>query len=74
MKKYNLIIAFLLISIWGFSQTQIIKGKIVDQQSKYPVIGATVQLVIQNKTIGTTTDVDGKFSLSMKKPLFQIFW
>ena len=64
MKKYNLIIIFLLGSILGFSQTQVIKGTVVDQQSKYPIIGATIQLVIQNKTIGTTTDIDGKFSLS----------
>jgi len=67
MKKYSLIISLLMVAIIGFGQenrTQTIKGTVIDQQSKYPIIGATVQLVIPNKVIGTTTDIDGHFSLS----------
>lgn len=50
----------------GYSQTpisQTIRGVVVDQQSKHPIIGATIQLQNSEKAIGTTTDIDGKFRL-----------
>jgi hypothetical protein len=46
-----------------YSQT-IIKGKVVDNSNKEPVIGATV--VVRATTNGVLTDVDGAFALEMK--------
>ncbi len=44
------------------SQTQTVRGTIVDLDSQVPLIGATIQL-IANNPVGTTTDIDGKFQL-----------
>ena len=41
-------------------QTATINGIVVDEAGE-PIIGATVR--VKNETIGTTTDIDGKFSL-----------
>ena len=43
--------------------SQTIRGTVVDQESKFPLIGVTVQLTSSNDFIGTTTDIDGKFRL-----------
>lgn len=45
-------------------QTQVIRGRILDQESKQPLIGATVVLVADGPANGTTTDGDGYFKLS----------
>ena len=45
-----------------FSQTQTVRGTIVDLDSQVPLIGATIQL-LANTPAGTTTDIDGKFQL-----------
>lgn len=42
---------------------QTIRGSIVDQHSRYPVIGATVQLQITDQIIGAVTNEDGKFTI-----------
>lgn len=46
--------------------TQTIRGKVIDSEAKYPLIGVTV--ILQNndpdKLIGTTTDENGEFRLS----------
>ncbi len=44
--------------------TQTIKGRIVDQQSKTPIIGATVQVLGSDPILGTITDVDGYYKLT----------
>jgi len=56
-----LLIGFAL-SSHTFSQTQTVRGTIVDLDAQVPLIGATIQL-ISNTPIGTTTDLDGKFQL-----------
>ncbi|MEM9328343.1 MAG: TonB-dependent receptor [Bacteroidota bacterium] len=43
--------------------TQNLKGRIIDQVSKSPVIGATVAIINSEPLRGTTTDVEGYFSL-----------
>jgi hypothetical protein len=52
----------LLASQFLLGQTQTVRGKIIDQDSQIPLIGATIQL-LSNNPIGTTTDLDGKFEL-----------
>jgi len=44
------------------SQTQTVRGNIIDQDSQEPLIGATIQLLGPN-SLGTTTDFEGKFQL-----------
>jgi len=56
------ILGCLAVSIQLISQTQTVRGTIVDQDSQVPLIGATIQL-IANNPIGTTSDIDGKFEL-----------
>lgn len=43
--------------------TQNIRGSVADQDSKVPLIGATVIVVGSDPIIGASTDVDGRFTL-----------
>ncbi|MDB4539874.1 TonB-dependent receptor [Saprospiraceae bacterium] len=64
MKKIIVTIALILLKlfIFGQSQSQTIKGTIVDQDTQEPLIGATVT-VDGFDDIGTTTEIDGSFRL-----------
>ncbi len=55
--------AFALCSGNAFAQNRSISGTVVDSQN-VPIIGASV-IVVGNSTMGTITDLDGKFSLSV---------
>ncbi len=46
------------------AQTGTIKGQIIDKQSEIPLPGATVELLNQDKAIGTITDENGYFILN----------
>ena len=59
MKKLILIFILSLTTI-AFSQTKI-SGKVTDASTGDPIPGASV--IIENTTIGTSTDFDGNFSL-----------
>ncbi|MCH8318937.1 MAG: hypothetical protein IIA88_10675, partial [Bacteroidetes bacterium] len=69
MKKRNIpfalsILLILVFPLWGAAQdiTQTIRGKIVDIESKFPLIGAHVVLISDTaKFVGTTADLDGYF-------------
>jgi hypothetical protein len=50
-------------SLLAQSQTQIVRGKVYDKASEEPLVGATIILEGATPTIGTTTDLDGKFVL-----------
>jgi hypothetical protein len=66
MKKH-ISITFLLAMLYGlaFSQqlTQTLRGTIIDNDSKLPLIGAIVKVVGSDPLIGTTTDLNGEFRL-----------
>ncbi|MFY0600173.1 MAG: TonB-dependent receptor [Cyclobacteriaceae bacterium] len=47
----------------SFSQTQVVKGKVIDAQAEYELIGATVMLLDSEPMIGSVTGVDGSFRL-----------
>jgi len=67
MKKQLLLMMVLLIAETIIGQNHgSIKGKIIDNDFKEPLIGATVQTEIGGEIFGTVTDVDGRFTL---KPL-----
>ncbi|QEH40745.1 TonB-dependent receptor [Chitinophaga sp. XS-30] len=60
MEKYSLTIFALLLSIASFAQSKgSFKGKIIEQSTKQPVIGATV--FINNIQLGAATDTLGIF-------------
>lgn len=44
--------------------TQTIRGRIIDQESKQPIIGATVIVINGTATNGSTSDVDGYFKIT----------
>lgn len=53
----------LFIVIQSFAQTQTIKGRVLDAQAEYELIGATVILLGSDPMIGSVTDVEGNFRL-----------
>ncbi|PVW16316.1 carboxypeptidase-like regulatory domain-containing protein [Marixanthomonas spongiae] len=60
--KYLFGIIFCLVGASALSQTEI-KGKVVDFTQLLPIESASVY--VQNSTIGTITNADGKFSLTV---------
>jgi CarboxypepD_reg-like domain len=66
MKKGFLLMMLLLLGLSSHAQvlTQTIKGRVLDQQSKSPIIGATITIVGSQPLKGTNTDADGYFRLS----------
>lgn len=70
--KKTIILILALISFTGaFSQTKTtIRGKVIDQKDKSPVIGATiVESDKENRVVnGSITDIDGNFVYQMKNP------
>ena len=66
MKKTLCLIALLcLISNIASAQDikQTIRGIVVDQENKIPLIGANIMLMSAGDPIGTSADIDGSFSL-----------
>lgn len=63
----NLLLLFLLLTaalpLWAQGPTQIIKGKVTDAQSGYPLIGATVILLDSDPILASPTDAGGSFRL-----------
>ncbi|MGB0980369.1 MAG: TonB-dependent receptor, partial [Croceimicrobium sp.] len=53
-----------------FAQKGIIKGRVYDEINNEPLPFANV--VIEGTTIGTTTDIDGKYSLEVKPGLYNV--
>lgn len=63
MKKVYTTIFFFLICALGFSQKASVTGKVIDAQTKEPLIGVAV--VADDKT-GVTTDINGNFILEVE--------
>ena len=61
--KYIVLIAFQISALFIYAQGNI-NGKI-NNQNGLPLIGANI--VLENTTTGTTTDVNGKFPLEVDK-------
>lgn len=66
MRK-NLLLALVLVlfSVVAFAQSKTISGKITDGVTKEPLMGATVIVTGSNPVVGTATDADGKFTLTV---------
>ncbi|WP_109829292.1 TonB-dependent receptor [Reichenbachiella versicolor] len=66
MKKNILTLLLATLPLFVFSKefVQTVRGTILDQDSKTPLIGATIQIVGSNPVIGTVTDINGQFRLN----------
>lgn len=60
-----LIILMTFISVQVYAQDTKISGNVIAEADKYPIIGANI--LIKGTTVGTTTDVDGNFTLDVPK-------
>ncbi|WNB18084.1 SusC/RagA family TonB-linked outer membrane protein [Marivirga arenosa] len=65
-KQYLLMIILFLIGTFSYGQDRVIEGTVVSASDGLPLIGATV--VKKGSTSGVTTDLDGKFKLSISQP------
>ncbi|MDF7819415.1 TonB-dependent receptor [Runella sp. MFBS21] len=65
MKNIFLFFFFLIFSINTLAQpTQTVRGRLVDKESKFPLVGVAVLLVNNAPTpVGTVTDTEGNFRL-----------
>ncbi|MDR3327523.1 MAG: SusC/RagA family TonB-linked outer membrane protein [Prevotellaceae bacterium] len=65
MKKFLILFVALCLSGVGavFGQGRTVSGKVVDSETKTPLIGASVQVV--GTSDGTVTDIDGKFTVTL---------
>ena len=62
MKKLSVLLVGVLLSMASFSQTTV-RGKVIDVNTGESLIGATI---IYGKGLGTATDFDGNYSLSIQ--------
>ena len=65
MRKLRLLLACLLVASIGLvnAQTRTASGTVVSAEDGQPIVGASV--VVKGTTTGTSTNVDGKFSLNV---------
>ena len=64
MKKFILLFALLLFIFSSFAQfKQNIRGVVLDQDSKATLPGASVAIIVNEKTVGTITNENGEFEL-----------
>lgn len=61
MQKALLLFAFISTSLLAAAQTGSVSGLVTDAVTKEPIIGASV--LVEGTSIGTSTDLDGKFTL-----------
>lgn len=62
-RKLMLLMALLVISIGlATAQTSKVTGVVTSEEDGLPVVGASV--VVKGTTVGTVTDIDGKFTLT----------
>ncbi len=66
MRKITFLLAFILFvgMNWANAQTKTIHGTVVSSEDGQGIPGVTV--AVKGTTVGTTTDLDGKFSLDVK--------
>ncbi len=65
MRKFSLLIFFLFLVNTYYTQdlTQTIRGTVVDEQSEFPLPGATIILLGTDPVVGVYSDENGKFKL-----------
>ena len=71
MKSKLFLIAFLLISTFGFAQNIEVSGKVNEMATGLPMPG--VNVIVKNSTVGTVTDMDGNYTISAPKGAVLVF-
>ena len=61
-KFLSMVLLMVLLTGMAFAQQKTISGKVIDETGA-PVTGATI--VVKGTTVGTVTDLDGKFSIGV---------
>lgn len=61
VSSFIILHVLLLSNTYGQELTQVVRGEIVDQDSRIPLIGATVFIVGTDPVLGGSTDIDGRF-------------
>ncbi|HEY0896659.1 MAG TPA: carboxypeptidase-like regulatory domain-containing protein, partial [Sphingobacteriaceae bacterium] len=59
----SLFVALFLLFAPSWAQTKTVSGKVTDKQDGSPLIGVSVK--VKNSSTGTSTDVNGSFSLTV---------
>tara|TARA_R110001592_G_scaffold307299_2_gene580642 strand:+ start:149986 stop:152799 length:2814 start_codon:yes stop_codon:yes gene_type:complete len=62
-KKHGLLLLLCFFSIGIWAQTRTISGTVLNEEDNSPMPGVTV--INQNSNTGTTTDIDGKYSIKV---------
>ncbi|MFR9503852.1 MAG: TonB-dependent receptor [Rikenellaceae bacterium] len=72
MKKIKdvLLSIVLLLTTVSLAQAATLKGKVIDSETKEPLLGATLFILETNQ--GTTTDLDGEFELKVNNGSYNI--
>ncbi len=66
MHKISLVaILLLLVQLLVAQDKKALKGQVIDKDSRYPIIGASVMVVGSNPVIGTLTDENGYYKLEV---------
>lgn len=71
MKSKLFLIAFLLISTFGFAQDIEVSGKVNEVATGLPMPG--VNVTVKNSTVGTVTDMDGNYAIAAPKGATLVF-
>jgi TonB-dependent starch-binding outer membrane protein SusC len=63
IRQVTTLCLLLLLSVSAFSQTKTITGKVTDGRDRLPLAGVTIS--VRGETIGTQTDGDGAYSITV---------
>ncbi len=58
---FSLICLGLLLNTYGQGLTQTVRGKVYDEVTELPLIGATIRTIVGDEVIGAVADVNGAF-------------
>jgi len=70
-REWVFLSAFLFVSLQAFSQNVTVKGTVTAATDKTGLPG--VNIVVKNTVVGTSTDADGKFELSVPSDAILVF-
>lgn len=66
MKTFlSILLTFTLLSSLSGQETQVVRGQVTDAQSGAPLLGVNIALVDSKTQVGTVTDEEGRFALSV---------
>lgn len=69
-KLFLLLMTIIGVSLGATAQERTISGIVISGDDNEPIVGATVMVV--GTTIGTTTDIDGRFTIQHTPPMIKL--